>query len=273
MITLETYTEGGLHPVEVSFWTFPAGERGCKIVGADKYVDKYAFKISVITMQFKGSDDLIDLMLLTNAIRELRTGATIILVANYFPYARQDRVMTKGEAFSLKVIVDMIVACKFFKVEVLDPHSDVLSSLFPPGMLAVYTQAELYSVSTNLPPHSKENTYLVAPDAGALKKTQELAVLLGLPVIEASKVRDPATGQITGTSVSCSTQLPDAPIDLIVVDDIIDGGRTFIELAKVLKSQYNVSTLSLWATHGIFSKGREVLSDYDNICVINNMEA
>ena len=58
---------------------------------------------------------------------------------------------------------------------------------------------------------------------------------------------------------------------MIVVDDIIDGGKTFIELAKELKKVYNINRLVLAASHGIFSKGLDVLEDYDKIYVQNNM--
>ena len=49
--------------------------------------------------------------------------------------------------------------------------------------------------------------------------------------------------------------------DAIIVDDICDGGKTFIELAKVLK-QKNVGKIYLVITHGIFSQGFEGLASY-----------
>jgi ribose-phosphate pyrophosphokinase len=53
---------------------------------------------------------------------------------------------------------------------------------------------------------------------------------------------------------------------VIIVDDICDGGRTFIELAKVLKSN-KVKNITLFVTHGIFSKGVDALFEngIDNI--------
>ena len=58
----------------------------------------------------------------------------------------------------------------------------------------------------------------------------------------------------------------------LVLDDICDGGRTFIELAKATSGiQFD---LQLAVTHGIFSKGREELNKYySKIHVLNNMEA
>jgi ribose-phosphate pyrophosphokinase len=45
--------------------------------------------------------------------------------------------------------------------------------------------------------------------------------------------------------------------NFLIVDDICDGGRTFIELAKVLRPLTNGS-IFLYVTHGIFSQGLDV---------------
>ena len=42
--------------------------------------------------------------------------------------------------------------------------------------------------------------------------------------------------------------------DILIVDDICDGGRTFIGLAEELKKK-NAGDLYLFVTHGIFSQG------------------
>ena len=47
----------------------------------------------------------------------------------------------------------------------------------------------------------------------------------------------------------------------MIVDDTCDGGRTFIELAKVLRAR-NAGKIELYVTHGIFSKGLKELSEH-----------
>jgi ribose-phosphate pyrophosphokinase len=44
-----------------------------------------------------------------------------------------------------------------------------------------------------------------------------------------------------------------------MVDDICDGGMTFIKIAEALTTQYNIKELSLYVSHGLFTKGTEVL--------------
>ena len=53
--------------------------------------------------------------------------------------------------------------------------------------------------------------------------------------------------------------------DLIIVDDICDGGTTFIKLAQRIDEKiYGRYRLDLYVTHGIFSRGLDVLRPYFN---------
>jgi ribose-phosphate pyrophosphokinase len=104
------------------------------------------------------------------------------------------------------------------------------------------------------------NFYLISPDAGSNKKIYDLAKSIGYTneIIRCDKLRDIPTGQIIETIVY-KDDLDGK--DAIIVDDICDGGKTFIELAKVLK-QKNVGKIYLVVTHGIFSNGFEGLAEY-----------
>ena len=88
---------------------------------------------------------------------------------------------------------------------------------------------------------------------GLSKKLWNYQVLVAFPHIRADKKRDPSNGEITGTVVY-SEHLGSQ--DVLIVDDICDGGRTFIELAKELR-HLTTGRIYLYVTHGIFSKGHE----------------
>ena len=72
------------------------------------------------------------------------------------------------------------------------------------------------------------------------------------------RYRDTATGNIIRTDISVQDF---KGANLMIVDDICDGGRTFIELAKVLRER-NAGKIELFITHGIFSKGVDVFDGY-----------
>lgn len=272
MITLKTRT----NTVELKWWTFPGGERNVKIVDIKDIDGRDLF----VTCKFENSNDLIDMLLLVNAIRNVDivglNQIDIFLDIPYFPFARQDRVMTDGEPFALQVAVQLIKACKFKTVTVMDPHSDVLTGMFEPGELKIVPQWKLWAPIMNSP--SSQNTALVSPDAGAQKKIHKLSNAiyelsrgeLYIPAIEASKRRDPATGEIVETVINHDHL--NMYKTLFVVDDICDGGRTFIELAKAIRTKGYTGELILCVTHGIFSKGIEPLFQvYDKVFTLNNM--
>lgn len=48
----------------------------------------------------------------------------------------------------------------------------------------------------------------------------------------------------------------------VIVDDICDGGRTFVELAKAIKAGRPTAKIYLIVTHGIFSAGYTQLKEY-----------
>ena len=262
--------------VELKWWTFPGGERSVRIEG---HLNVEADL--VIECMFTSSDDLIDILLLNNALRN--TGATKIeLRIPYFPFARQDRVMVEGEPFALQVAAQIINTCGFNKISIDDPHSDVLAGMFQPGVLQVRPQWDLWgkiigkeimvdeSRAYDGMAESYPNSCLVSPDAGALKKIYKLAKKTALPVIEATKHRDVTTGDITDTTVD--TYAVSQYNTFWVVDDICDGGKTFIELAKVLRNANPTAKLVLCVTHGIFSKGKEVLYEvFDRVVTINDL--
>lgn len=59
--------------------------------------------------------------------------------------------------------------------------------------------------------------------------------------------------------------------DYIIIDDICDGGATFINIAKEIKKAYSCNHIYLIVTHGIFSKGFYELCDYfDGIYCTNS---
>lgn len=207
------------------------------------------------------SDDLMVLLLLTDAIR--RAGAEEIdLLLPYLPYARQDRVCAPGEALSLRVMCDLINAQKYRAVNVWDAHSDVALALL--DRVTNIGPARFLKRSYDLP-HT--NTVLVAPDAGAIKKVAEVGKSLRMPYVRADKTRDASTGEITGTVVY-GEHIGDK--DFLIVDDICDGGRTFIELAKQLRPLTR-GKVKLYVTHGIFSKGTDVFDGLiDHVYVANS---
>lgn len=214
----------------------------------------------VIHARINNSNDIMELLLVTDALRRQFTG-DIELVLPYVPYARQDRVMVEGESLSIKVFCDLINAQGYKKVYILDPHSNVTPALLDRCIVKdnTYLFADAMIFFEDKKGLDINNFLLVSPDAGAKKKVEYLAKVYGYKkeIIVGGKTRNLQTGEITGSTIEQGASLVDGQ-DIVIVDDICDGGKTFIELAKVLKN-LGAKNVYLVVTHGIFSKGMDVL--------------
>lgn len=201
------------------------------------------------------SEDLMAVLMAKDAIDREVCKPNVILHLTYLPYARQDRVCAPRESLSVAVVAKMINAMDFYCVIINDPHSDVGPALIDRSIIR--TQASLLESSWK---HMRKyhDAYLVAPDAGAAKKIYDLALKFNnREIFIANKKRDMATGDVIKTE--CHGDVEGK--NLLIVDDICDGGRTFIELAKVLREK-GANNIGLYVTNGIFSKGKDVLLEH-----------
>lgn len=223
-------------------------------------------KIRIHT-RLNSSDDVFTLCLAVDALRRMNVEHIEAFIP-YVPYARQDRVMVPGEPLSVKVFAGIINALHLKKVTVFDAHSDV--------SVALINQCE------NLPNYEMVDHFisklgltefiLVSPDIGAYKKVDKLAQHMQYKgqIVTGIKVRDLSTGQITKSDVNTENLNGKC---CLVIDDICDGGRTFIELATALKAK-NAGALYFIASHGIFSHNaldRLKEAGYKQVCSSNSI--
>lgn len=231
-------------------FTFNGGEPHIKILekignSSNELFSSETTTEILITTRIRSFNDLGFLLVATDALRRMGV-QKISLLLPYFPAARQDRVMVKGEPLTVKIYADLINNCQFEKVYILDPHSDVT-----PALLHRVHELDNHHLIKKVVAKLSD-FLLISPDGGALKKIYKTAQILdSQPVIECSKVRDVRTGQLSDFKVNANDL---GGKTCVIVDDICDGGGTFLGLAKALKKK-NAGQLILVVTHGIFSKG------------------
>ncbi len=229
--------------MEAKYFNFPCGERHVQLQTLP-----HPGQFCDIEFSWGSSDFIWDLLLTADAIK--RAGGIVDKInMPYVPFSRQDRVMVPGEPLSIKVFADLVNIIGAREVIIHDPHSDVTPALI--NNCTVIPQEDIFA------PYFVEDKgyWLISPDAGALKKIYKLAKKVdSLGVVEFSKRRNAQTGEIEGVSTS---QKDFMYCNCYIVDDICDGGRTFIEIAKVLKER-NAGKIILMVTHGFFTKGMEV---------------
>ncbi len=243
-------------------WKFPGGEIGVRVDNFPTHTRQFTIVLHGIVT----SDDIMVALNLNNALRQLRNDVSISLAMKYVPYGRQDRACANGESFALRVFASVLGTVPWAEIWIDDPHSDVTvreldwSNVKP----VVKTQQNIVK---NYLYENPDITNMVLPDAGAAKKHSEPPVHW-IKMFTMNKTRV-GIGEIVH-------EAPEKDIivgQCVVVDDICDGGATFLSVAKTLReTQPRMTMLSLYVTHGIFSKGLDkLLNVYDNIGCYNVM--
>jgi ribose-phosphate pyrophosphokinase len=213
----------------------------------------------------------LELIVCANQLVRDLGAAKVHLFVPYFLGSRSDRKFQNGGINYLKQVICPIVNTqKFDSVIVLDPHSDVLeaclNNFVKVNNFGLVDDALSYLIGDN----EEDKIVLVSPDAGAYKKVYDVAKEFRIKnIITATKVRDMVTGNILRTEIPVLDQHND--LMYVIVDDICDGGRTFVELAKVIKEGRPTAKVYLVVTHGIFSAGFKTLNEYiDGIFCTNS---
>lgn len=260
---------------------FPDGQQSVRII-EDGYSTYYALRNQKTPITIKSRlntfRDLELIICANQALKEIGV-KSVKLYVPYFIGARSDRKFLEGSVNYLKKVISPIInAQEFDEVIVMDPHSDVLEAC-----LNNYKKSNNFSLVkfalTNI--DNKDNAQsricLVSPDAGAYKKIFDVAQNFRIQnIVTATKVRDMATGNILRTEIP---ELPGSIGDAdsandgmkyVIIDDICDGGRTFIELAKVIKENRPSAKVYLIVTHGIFSAGFDELNKHFEMIYTTN---
>jgi len=191
------------------------------------------------------SDDLVTALLWSSAVHS--DGGRPHLLVPYLPGARADR----APRLEARVYAELLNTGRFETVVALDPHSPVM-----PGLLHRLEAVGADELVDRFLPRAlrADLAGVIAPDEGAAQRAGSVARRLDVPVFQARKHRDFRSGRLNG--FSCEP-LPAAG-ELLVVDDICDGGGTFMGLASVIPEA--AGRLHLWVTHGVFSGAATALT-------------
>lgn len=227
-------------------WNFPSGELGVKLENLPEVITW-----TEVEWYYENNEEIFEVLLLSDAINRFGRILDLLLIP-YLPYSRQDRVCHAGESFSLEVFAKLINMVNAQQVRTWDVHSEVACY-----KIDRLVNVDQYIMATYLPKFD----FLIAPDKGAAEKAKEhdQVVFEGTPVVFLTKTRK--DGKVLYDNLEYNT----ISGEVCVVDDLCDAGGTFLSLAKMLKeTQPNVTKLSLYVTHGLFTAGADSLLEYYN---------
>ena len=243
----------------IEVFQFPGGEWHAN-------VPRWRTKLVHVFAKIRTWDDMGKLLVVGSALKTQEVD--IHVFAPYFPGARQDR-NPEGLTPLTSELYGKLFATFATSVTCVDVHSHLSVMNYYSG-----TDKHLRSIDpVDFLEDLIKNTpdAIIAPDKGAIDRASRAADLFQCKVIRCDKVRDFQTGELTGFSVP-SWIKDDYPSRsrFLIVDDICDGGGTFVGLIEEFRKIMPEAPVDLYVTHGIFSKGLGPLSVFDNIYTTNS---
>lgn len=207
---------------------------------------KYSY---YVYWEFENEAEFMHLAQLVHLLTVADPFRPIDLYMPYLPYARQDKAISNNATFALNTFLVLLDTLDLDSIKVFDAHNSKML-------------LDILQVAENIRPDKEINsairetkaTTILYPDKGAYTRYNDL-VRSDCCVVVAEKVRDQSTGEIVKTELTAPVYKTDR---VLIVDDLCDGGATFIKLMPLIKQ---ASEVSLYVSHGIFSKGVQVLKD------------
>lgn len=199
--------------------------------------------INVFELIFESNEDLFNLQIVKKWLDDEEPGNKSKLLIRFFPYAQMDRKMDT-HLFSLKYVTQLINELHFDNVQVFDPHSLVLPALLQHCEVVYPVLSKLYSISDPTNETGRFYDLIFYPDNGAAKKYGEI---IGWPYKYGHKKRNLDTGAIEKYELVADN----ADIEgrrILIVDDLVMGGRTFTEAARALRKA-GAQRIDLYVTH------------------------
>lgn len=211
----------------------------------------------IIKWNFESEAEFIHIAQLKTLLDKNHNYGTILELP-YLPYARQDKEVSNESTFAKKTFCNLLYSLDFKKIITYDVHSNTGYNIMNSELWENRKAEHIHKVI-----EASNPDVIFYPDGGALDRYSNM--FLGyhrtinmLPKAYGTKVREQSTGNILSYEVINHKSLFDK--NVLIVDDLCDGGATFIEAAKKLRL-LGANNIDLCVSHGIFSKGRSHLTE------------
>ncbi|MDB1135536.1 ribose-phosphate diphosphokinase [Candidatus Anaplasma sp. TIGMIC] len=246
----------------------------CSAIASDTHV------VILQSLCTPANDNLMELLLLVDAVRRARVPGRITAVVPYLCYSRQDRVMRRSDAhgsyvsaLSAKVIANMISRSGIDHIVTVDLHSSQATGFFDIPFTSISSHDVFIDYLSGS--HLLERLVVVAPDYGALGRVRSFVKALSakynvnsIQVAVIDKYREgPGVSEVMHVVGNVKDR------HCFILDDIVDSGGTLCNAAAALKTRGAVSVHG-FITHGVLS-GRALetveTSELDSLVVTDTI--
>ncbi len=236
----EICKELNLEEGKIELKKFASGETYVRFLENIRAKDVFLIQTAVEPI----NDYLMELLIMVDAAKRASAGR-ITVVMPFFFYARQDRKAASREPISAKLIADLLEKAGANRVVTLEVHSDQIQGFFN---IPFDNLAPKKIFIKNAKMLCEGECVVVAPDAGAAKKSTKISKTLDCGLAIINKVRSAHNNaqalNIIGDSVEGKTCL--------IFDDIVDTGGSLCEAANLIKAN-GAKKVYAFITHGLFN--------------------
>lgn len=208
---------------------------------------------------------LMEQLIMVDALKRA-SAKRITVVAPFYPYARQDKKGRGREPISARLVADLFKVAGADRIMSVDLHAAQIQGFFDGPVDHLFAMPVLLNHFREK--LDRETLTIVSPDMGRVRVADIWSDKLGVPLAIIHKRRDPLVpnqvsvheivGQVEGRVC-------------LLVDDLIDTGRTIVRAAEALKAAGAIGVV-VAATHAVFSDpATEILqSDFIDSVVVTD---
>lgn len=213
-------------------------------------------------------------------IREAETFPTINL--SYLPYSRQERATDDSPYMGTKLIEKLFRGCTIVTDDLHNPESNI------PGVRNEMGAVVVNNIALMMARNEITPMVFVAPDEGAtdraLRYTSTYSRFYDMPVLTICLKKERKDGMVVSYLSESNKDLLKSFMtnyprtNIVVVDDILDGGRTLVNAGNIILGEVGgefKDHLHLSITHGIFSSSSTeamLRKTFKNITVANTVK-
>ncbi|HEU5222652.1 MAG TPA: ribose-phosphate diphosphokinase [Candidatus Lumbricidophila sp.] len=171
----------------------------------------------------------------------------ITVVSPFYPYGRQDKKGRGREPISARLVADLYKTAGADRIMSIDLHAAQIQGFFDGPLDHLFAMPVLLEEFRNsLDPSTLT---VVSPDMGRVRVADVWSDKLGVPLAIIHKRRDP----LVPNQVSVHEIVGEVKGRVcLLVDDLIDTGRTIVKAAEALKNAGALGVV-VAATHAVFS--------------------
>ena len=189
---------------------------------------------------------LMEQLIMVDALKRA-SAKRITVVAPFYPYARQDKKGRGREPISARLVADLFKAAGANRIMSVDLHAAQIQGFFDGPVDHLFAMPVLLEhFQKQLDPATLT---VVSPDMGRVRVADIWSDKLGAPLAIIHKRRDPKVpNQVSVHEIVGEVE----GRVCLLVDDLIDTGRTIAKAAEALKSN-GATKVVVAATHAVFS--------------------